>query len=175
MEEKKRRSLLSPVWKQSCWVCFWDGQQVRDCGREGWNSFCSKMMWKGLPSAHPKGPKGKGLELWLGHMLVWQHPVSWNYHVFNCSTVLTFRNFFNSGHEGLPWRSWDWILWYHPPLGWPPTASPQSNPSSPLQVSESLFIKTIKNIVCVKLSAVQSVGQLAFCRRQGGTLYPHQV
>lgn len=124
-----------------------------------------------LPQNDVEGPafcspqrsqRKEGLELWLGHMLVWQHVVSWNYHVFNYFTVLTFRNIFNSGHEGLPWRSWDWILWYHPPLGWPPTASPQSNPSSPLQVSESLITKTIKNIVCVKLSAVQSGGQLAF-------------
>lgn len=49
--------------------------------------------------------------------------------------MFNFRNILNSGHEGLPGRSWDWILWYHPPPRWAPTASPQSHPGSSLQVS----------------------------------------
>lgn len=64
--------------------------------------------------------------------------------------MFDFRDIFNSGHEGLPGRSWDWILWYHSAPRWAPTASPQSHPGSSLQVSP--FPNTVAR-VCVKDSA----------------------
>lgn len=102
--------------------------------------------WLKFPLRVPKQREAGALAWPCVSLMVPGHlELSWLYFI-----MFNFRNIFNSGYEGLPGRSWDWILWYHPAPRWAPTASPQSHPGSSLQVSP---VPNTVPRVCVKDSA----------------------